>query len=383
VSLRLCIVAPFYAPHIGGVESHVHDLAKYMVDQGDDVTILTSRYDRHLPALERREGVVVRRVPTIFSALRTPFFPRVHQEVLDGDWDLVHSHTPPPFTAYFACTAANARGIPHVLTYHCDDEITLPAVGPALVALYRESLGRYTLSHSDHVVVSTESYARTSRLVWRYDPQVIGAAIDADRFHPMVDGSKVRRRLRVPPPEEGHMVLYVGRLVPHKGVEFLLEAAPMMDASAHLVIVGTGPWREALERSAKLLGIEDRVTFAGSVPYEELPAYNRAADVTVLPSISRLEAFGLVGLEAMASERPVVLSDIPGVREVIQDGREGLLARPVDPADIAEKVNALLADPVLRHKMGQRGRRRVLEKFTWNVVGKEFRDIYLRLLEGS
>lgn len=383
MSMRLCIVAPFYAPHIGGVESHVHDLAKYMVDQGDDVTILTSRYDRHLPALERREGVVVRRVPTIVSALRTPFFPRVHQEVLDGKWDLVHSHTPPPFTAYFACTAANTRNIPHVLTYHCDDEITLPAVGPVLVALYRESLGRYTLSHSDQVVVSTESYARTSRLIWRYDPQVIGAAIDAERFNPMVDGSKVRRRLRIPPPEEGHMVLYVGRLVPHKGVEFLLEAVPMLDASAHLVIVGTGPWREALERSAQRLGVEDRVTFAGSVPYEELPAYNRAADVTVLPSISRLEAFGLVGLEAMASERPVVLSDIPGVREVIEDGREGLLARPVDPTDIAEKVNSLLGDPVLRHKMGQRGRRRVLEKFTWNVVGKEFRDIYLRLLEES
>jgi glycosyltransferase involved in cell wall biosynthesis len=381
--MRIAMVAPYYAPHIGGVESHVHDMAKYMVEQGEEVTVLTSRYDKHLPRLERREGIVVRRVPIVFEAVRTPFMPRVHQEILDGDWDIVHSHTPPPFTAYFACTAAEAKGIPHVLTYHCDDEITLPAIGPVMVALYRESLGRWTLAHSTQVVVSTESYARTSRLVWRYDPEVIGATIDANRFNPMVDGSKVRRHMRIPPPEEGHMILYVGRLVPHKGVEFLLEAVPHLKSSAHLVVVGSGPWRETLEKRARMNGIEDRVTFAGSVPYEELPAYYRAADVTVLPSISRLEAFGLVGLEAMASERPVVMSDIPGVREVIEDGEHGFHSRPVDPADIAEKVNALLEDPELRAGMGAKGRKRVLEKFTTEVVGKQFHDIYKRILDGS
>lgn len=375
------MVAPYYPPHIGGVESHVHDLARYLVGQGDDVTILTSRYAKVLPALERREGVVVRRVATPVQALRTPFMPRVHQEVLDGTWDVVHSHTPPPFTAYFACTGANAAGVPHVLTYHCDDEITLPAIGPVLVALYRESLGRFTLSHSDQVVVSTRSYASTSRLVWRYEPEVIGAAIDAERFSPRVDGARVRAQLRIPPPEEGHMVLYVGRLVPHKGVKFLLEALPDMRPTAHLVVVGTGPWEETLRETARAMGLRDRVTFVGAVPWSELPMYYRAADVAVLPSISRLEAFGLVGLETMASERPVVLSDIPGVREVITDGSEGLLARPVDPGDIATKVNLLLDDPDLRAEMGQRGRRRVLENFTWNVVGRQFRDIYLRLLE--
>ena len=175
------------------------------------------------------------------------------------------------------------------------------------------------------------------------------------------------------------MVMYVGRLVPHKGVEFLLEAVEMMRPTAHLVIVGKGPWLETLKDSANRLRVADRVVFAGSVPWSELPNYYRAADVCVLPSISRLEAFGLVGLEAMASERPVVLSDIPGVREVIEDGQEGLLARPTDPEDIANKVNVLLDGPQLRAEMGAKGRKRVLENFTWDVVGRQFRDIYLRL----
>ena len=381
--MKLCLVSPYYAPHIGGVETHVQELAKYMVDRGEDVTVLTSRYSRHQPRIERREGVKVRRVSTLFLTFRTPFMPAVHKEILKGDWDIVHSHTPPPFTAYFACTAANTKGIPHVLTYHCDDEIPVPALGPVIVALYRESLGRYTLSHSDRVVTSTPSYARTSRLAWRYEPEVIGAAVDVQRFSPMVDGTKVRSQLGIPPAEEAHMVLYVGRLEPHKGVEFLLEAVPMLRPSAHVVIVGRGPWREALEDSAKRLDVANRVTFAGAVPWPELPQYHRASDIFVLPSISRLEAFGIVGLEAMSSQKPVILSDIPGVRDVIEDGKEGLLSRPTDPKDIAEKVNTLIDDPKLRVEMGESGRKRVMEKFSWDVIGQRYKDLYDRILDSD
>jgi len=377
--LRVCLVCPYYAPHVGGVESHVHDLARYLVKRGDAVTVLTSRFSRMLPALERREGVTVRRVPTLLNLMRTPLMPALYREVMKGGWDVVHSQSPPPVTAYFACTAANNIGVPHVLTYHADDEIPLPAVGPIIVAVYRETMGRYTFAHSDQVVVSTQTYASTSRLVWSYDPEVIGAAIDPSRFGPGIDGSHVRASLGIPPPEEGHMVLFVGRLVPHKGVEFLLEAVHRLRPSATVVVAGEGPQRQALQRSAEALGVGTRVVFAGGVPHEELPTYYRAADVLVLPSISRLEAFGLVGLEAMASERPVVLSDIPGVREVIEDGKEGLLAPPADPEGLAARINELLDDPGRRREMGARGRERVLRLFTWDVVGAQFRDIYERL----
>ena len=99
----------------------------------------------------------------------------------------------------------------------------------------------------------------------------------------------------------------------------------------------------------------------------------------VLPSISRLEAFGIVGLEAMSSQKPVVLSDIPGVRDVIENGKEGLLSRPTDPKNIAEKINRLIDDPVLRIEMGERGRKRVMENFSWDVIGQRYKDLYDRL----
>ena len=90
-----------------------------------------------------------------------------------------------------------------------------------------------------------------------------------------------------------------------------------------------------------------------------------------------------MGLEAMASQRPVVLSDIPGVRDVIEDGQEGILSRPTDPKDIAEKVNTLIDDPHLRHEMGERGRKRVLERFSWEVIGEKHWEIYNRMLDSA
>ncbi|MCK5252165.1 MAG: glycosyltransferase family 4 protein, partial [Thermoplasmata archaeon] len=83
------------------------------------------------------------------------------------------------------------------------------------------------------------------------------------------------------------------------------------------------------------------------------------------------------------SQKPVVLSDIPGVRDVIDDGKEGLRSRPTDPKDIAEKVNTLIDDPELRLEMGERGRKRVLEKFSWDVIGKRYREIYERMLDSA
>ena len=101
-----------------------------------------------------------------------------------------------------------------------------------------------------------------------------------------------------------------------------------------------------------------------------------ACDVFVLPSVSRLEAFGIVALEAMATAKPVVVADIPGVREVIDNGKEGLLADPVNPQDLAEKIRWLLADPAARRTMGERGREKVVSSFSIERVTDQIEALY-------
>ena len=176
------------------------------------------------------------------------------------------------------------------------------------------------------------------------------------------------------------MVLYVGRIVFHKGLEYLVQSANHMEKDTKIVLGGTGDFREELEELVEEEGLSDQVIFAGRIPNKKLPKYYAASDVFVLPSVSRLEAFGIVALEAMASGTPVVVSDIPGVREVITEGRNGLLAEPMNPEDIAGKVRLILENPELAERMSQNARKRVEENFTWQQVTEDIEEVYNELV---
>jgi len=158
-------------------------------------------------------------------------------------------------------------------------------------------------------------------------------------------------------------VLFVGRLVAYKGVEVLLRALPGLPVRA--VIVGDGPCRASLEALAAELGVADRVTFAGQVSDEARIEAYRAADMFVLPSVSRQEAFGMVQLEAMLSGLPVVSTALPtGVPWVNQDGQTGLVVPPGDSAALRSALADLAASPGLRRDLGTQGRARALATFT-------------------
>ncbi len=171
-------------------------------------------------------------------------------------------------------------------------------------------------------------------------------------------------------------MIFVGRLVRHKGIEYLLQAIRQLEA--RLLVIGGGDYAGKLRGLAESLGLGEKVVFVGHVPESEKPEYFAACDLLVLPSVSRLEAFGIAALEAMASGKPVVVSDVPGVREVIDDGVEGLLAEPMNPDDIAIKVRHLLEDPQERKAMGLAGRRKVEKSFTVQKVVDGLEALYQR-----
>lgn len=318
------------------------------------------------------EGFEVLRVKPRMVALRTPIVPKMRVALRGMPTDLIHAHLPPPLSAHYAADASEIQGVPFVVTYHCDVELPSP-FGILIEALYRRSLGASTLRRAAKVIVTTRTYAATSRSVWRHSPVVIPNMVDTDRFRPDLDGASVRDRLKIP--RDLPLVLLVGRIVPHKGVEHFVEAARYLPDVAFLV-AGEGSSLEAMKRLAASFDVADRVRFLGRVSQENLTKLYAACDVFVLPSVSRLEAFGIVALEAMATGKPVVVADIPGVREVIEDGREGLLADPVNPQDLAERIRALLADPAHAREMGRRGREKVLSTFSIEKVTDQIEAVY-------
>ena len=372
-------VAPWFYPHLGGVESHVMGLSRELAARGHEVTVVTARHTPSAPERETMDGFDIVRVKPRMIVLRTPIAPRMRGVLRSLPADIVHAHLPPPLSAHYAADAADVAGRPLVLTYHCDVEIPSP-VGSLIETLYRRSLGASTLTRAAKVIVTTRTYAATSRAVWRHDPVVIPNAVDAHRFNPDIDGAVVRQRLRIP--SDRPVALLVGRIVSHKGVEDFIEAARYLP-NVQFLVAGEGSSLETMERLADALGVKDRVRFLGRISQENLPRVYAACDLFVLPSVSRLEAFGIVALEAMATGKAVVVTDIPGVREVIEDGREGVLADPVNPQDLAEKMRVLVENPAMRQEMGRRGREKVLASFTTERIADRVLAVYGAVLGGG
>jgi glycosyltransferase involved in cell wall biosynthesis len=173
--------------------------------------------------------------------------------------------------------------------------------------------------------------------------------------------------------------MFVGRLMFHKGIEYFINASKYIEDTKFL-IVGDGPYRKNLEVSRLNNPKGYNVVFAGNVPDDELPYYYAACDVFVLPSVSRLEGFGLVMVEAMATGKPVVASNMPGMREVMSDGKEGLLAEPLNALDFAHKITILLDDGNLRRRLGENARRTAETRFSWATIGTQVETLYKRMV---
>ncbi len=210
------------------------------------------------------------------------------------------------------------------------------------------------------------------------EPVVIFNGVDLQRFTTEGEGDPAilaKYGLTLPTSEQPAL-LYAGRLVRWKGVEYLIKALPLITpAKTQLWIAGEGDYRETLEKLANDLGVATRVRFLGKVEQDHLAAFYRSCAMLVATSFVN-ETFGMSLCEAMACGAAVVASDFGGFIEVVVPGVTGLLARPQRPGDLAEKVTTLLADPELRRRMGAAGRQRVISLFSWQAVARRLEEVY-------
>jgi glycosyltransferase involved in cell wall biosynthesis len=201
--------------------------------------------------------------------------------------------------------------------------------------------------------------------------EVIPLGVDLERFKHASAAA-----LDQPRPRVG----FLGRLEPVKGVDVLIEAAARLRAEASVVIAGDGPEHARLRRVALERGVAERVGFLGQVDYSDVPAFLKALDVLVLPSVSlpplHTEQFGRVLVEAMAAGVPVVGSSSGAIPEVIGDA--GLVVPEGDPGALASALDRLLADAALRSTLVARASQRVASQYAWPVVAARTRELYLR-----
>jgi len=204
----------------------------------------------------------------------------------------------------------------------------------------------------------------------------ISFGVDINKFKPS-EQKKINNKLNI---------LFVGGLDKahyFKGLNILLKSLSKLQKDNYkLTVVGSGDLREKYEEQADKLGIKKFVKFAGRVSDKDLPSYYGNADVFVLPSINRCEAFGLVLLEAMACGVAVIASSLPGVRSVFKNNEHGFLVNPGDSDDLTSKIKIFLENKDLIKKMGEAGRKLVEDEYDWNKVGKKL-DLIYYYIEGE
>lgn len=365
--LRVLQVGKFYPPDEGGMETHLEGLCLHMRAHADLEVLVASR-TRHT-VHEVIDGVPVTRVGTLATVRSAPICPELRWRIRDSRADIVHLHHPNP-SAFLSYLLSGHRGR-LIVTYHSD------VVQQRLLNMIYEPIVRAVLQRADAIIVSSQEYLETSPMLERYVDRcvVIPMAIDPERFA-LADAAAVAAIRQT---YGDRVILTVGRLVYYKGLEFLVRAMP--EIRAHALVVGQGPMRDPLEAEARGLGVAGRVTFLGHVP--DTAPYYHAADVFVLPSHLRSEAFGIVQLEAMASGVPVVNTRIPsGVPGVSVDGLTGITVAPGDPGALAVAVNALFDEPTRARAMGDAGRRRVAERYSLEGMTERTLALYARVLTG-
>ncbi|MCD6089535.1 glycosyltransferase family 4 protein, partial [Candidatus Bathyarchaeota archaeon] len=184
---------------------------------------------------------------------------------------------------------------------------------------------------------------------------------------------------------EKPIILYVGRLSYRKGLQVLVRAMPFIlkeIPNAHLIIAGKGYMDSFIRMLIKSLNLEGNVTMLGFIPDEKLPELYASSRLFVMPSLY-CESFGVTLLEAMASGRPVIASNVGGIPEVVKDGVTGLLFRRGDAEDLADKIIMVLSDRNLAHSLASNAKRLVKERYSWPAIANKMEDLYEKALKQS
>jgi N-acetyllactosaminide 3-alpha-galactosyltransferase len=378
--MKIAMLSPYFYPHTGGTEKYVRDLSAALIQEGHAVTVITNNlpHSKQAPREEMLpEGIKVIRLDAIDFLYYMPISWQFNLKLLEG-FDIVHVHG--PAFSFLRAVGGKIRQ-PLVVTYHCDITVSEKYFGiPVprwLVALVEKAADNYIkllLPRAEMVYNTTQSYADTSPVLKSAPHRSIPIGIFSDKIDEMQKKLKL-----IPQSKNSRQILFLGRLAGNKGCDYLVKAMPKILSrfpDAKLVICGDGEEKKHIMDLVDNLGVGKAISFTPTATFEQLVTLYYSSLIYVFPSINRLEAFGIVQLEAMANSTAVVASDIPGPNQVMEPGKSGLLVPKQDPEALADAICRLLADPEKAKAMGRRGRELVETKYSWKTIAQQVLAVY-------
>ena len=363
----------FY-PFIGGVENYVHYLSRELVKLGHDVDVVCAN-EPESKNEESIEGVIVKRLSYIGKLANTNITMGLPLALLREDFDIIHTHIPTPWSADWSSIFSKIKRKPLVVTYHND--IIGNGFADHIAGFYNATALKFLLKQADKIIITQPNYLNFSPYLKGYSDkiEVIPNGVDVETFKPLKCKKRENTIFFLSLLDEFHK---------YKGLDYLLKALQLIKneiPDVKLLVGGKGVLLEHYQKMVNSLGLQENVEFHGFIPDERLVEYYSSVDVFVLPSISSVqEGFGIVALEALACETPVVSTEIVGVAEDIKKSNAGLIVEPKNSTALADAIIKILKNKDLQKKMGFNGRKLVKDTYTWKGIAEMMEKVYNELL---
>ena len=397
-SQRVLMLSWEYPPRlVGGMGRHVDELSQALAKTGAWVDVVTAHHPG-APEREEKPDAGGRGGVRVLRAWPSPIHPLdfvcdIHQLGFGllqrllaehvADYDLIHAHD--WLVAFPARTLKHGLGLPLVATIHATEAGRMSGIHTPEQHYIHSA--EWLLSYEARRVICCSETMAGEVLAGLSTPRdklrVVPNGVDLERVACREGPEQLKEFRRRWARDDERIIFFVGRLVREKGVEVLIDALPEVIAAhptAKLVVAGGG-WHGHLWERAASKGLGHKVVFAGFVSEEELRRLYAVADVAAFPSL--YEPFGIVALEAMAAEVPVVTSDIGGFREVVRHEETGIHTWANNPGSLAWGINRVFSDARLAQRLRTNGRAEVERRYGWEGIAARTREVYAEALSAE
>lgn len=376
--MKILYISTFYHPSIGGIETFCKELATRMAKMNNEVHIITFTESDTQENIDNR--IKIHRVKPLLRWYKARFSPRVKKLISEINPDIIHIQSPAPIIQEFSIN----DGKRYIATYHNDPENTNNPFYTISRRLYKKFIFPKFCRKVTRIISPSKSFQETSeflKLIPEAKKGVIPNGVDVDVFSPGNSPKEYYRKLLgLSASNVGIFVASMERWHAYKGVDFLIEALYQLDdVDLQFMFIGDGELRQHYEDKSAELIQKGRVKFFGKVDQNTLVQCYRAADFLVLPSISRMECFGIVLIEAMGCGLPVITTNIPGPSDVVEVGLNGFKVEPKDPSALSKTIRLILNEEQLRY-MSSLSRKLAIEKYRWENVANAYLNEYNLLL---
>jgi glycosyltransferase involved in cell wall biosynthesis len=366
---RVLHIPNYYPPHIGGIEEVCYSIVSGLSGYEHRVICF---HDERTTQKDRYEGVEIVRcgvVKKFFSqSISFSFFKELKKLLREFVPDIVHFHAPNPLSSVYLLLLL-PRKTRLIVHWHSD------IIEQDVLYLFYRPIEKHLLKRADRILVTSPAYVSGSKplLACRDKLTVVPNTVNRDKLQKKETDEDEIRKIKAR--YGGKKIVFTfGRHVPYKGLQYLIEAAPLISEEAVIIIAGEGALSEELKRKSASFAVH----FIGCLSDDELRYYLYASDLFVFPSVTRNEAFGVALAEAMLCGLPAVTFTIPGsgVNWVCIAGETCLESENGNVPALAASINQLLADDSLRKRLGINAFKRAKENFTMDVIRENLIRLY-------